>query len=47
MGEENEMGTIPYSIRFFKLTLLINTLFSLIGVILGLVAFPKMLSEAE
>jgi hypothetical protein len=46
MGEENEMGTIAFTIRFFKFTLLINTLFSLIGIILGLVAFPRILSEA-
>jgi hypothetical protein len=45
MGEEDQLGTVLYTIRFFKLSIFINTLFSLIGIIFGLIAFPRLLAE--
>ena len=35
--EEKEMGTVPFTLRFFKLSLVINILFVLISVAAGMV----------
>jgi len=37
MYEEDEMGTVPFTIRFFKLSLFINVLFCALGLGLGFV----------
>ena len=39
MQEENNMGTIAFTIRFFKLNLFINIIFSLVSILLGFAGF--------
>lgn len=41
--EENTMGTVPLAIRFFKLTVLINVLYSVFCLAVGLTLFPALL----
>ena len=45
--EENEMGTVHFTIRFFKLSLFINVLFGFVSVALGLFVLPVLLKEEE
>jgi hypothetical protein len=41
--EENSMGTVPFALRFFKLSLLINVLYSTFCLIFGLTLAPVLL----
>jgi membrane associated rhomboid family serine protease len=43
MQEENNMGTVPFALRFFKLSLFINVLFCLVSILIGFAAFPSLL----
>ena len=38
--EENNMGTVPFAIRFFKLTAFINFLFCLFAIAIGMTIMP-------
>lgn len=42
--EENEMGTVPFAIRFFKLTMFIDVLFSIIAIGVGMTFWPRMIN---
>jgi len=42
--EENSMGTVPFAIRFFKLTLFINLFYSVLCLVIGLTLIPGLLS---
>jgi hypothetical protein len=41
--EENNMGTVPFAIRFLKLSTFINAIHSAIALVLGLTIFPPVL----
>jgi len=43
MLEENTMGTVPFAIRFFKLSLVINVVYSLFCLLVGLTVAPTLL----
>lgn len=43
MQEENTMGTVAFSVRFFKLSLFINFIFSLVSILLGFAGFTSLL----
>jgi len=43
MIEENSMGTVPFAIRFFKLTLFINVLFCALSIGLGFLILPSLM----
>lgn len=43
--EENSIGTVPFTLKFWKLQIFINIVFALIGTIIGYVAFPRLLME--
>ncbi len=43
MLEENTMGTVPFAIRFLKLSLLINLVFSVFCLVVGLTLAPALL----
>merc|ERR1712086_117174 len=45
MIEENAMGTVPFAIRFLKLTIFINVLFSAVSLLLGFLVFPSLLGS--
>ena len=45
MMEENNMGTVPFALRFFKLQVFINTVFAVVGALLGYLVYPKLLAE--
>jgi len=42
--EENNMGTVPFTVRFLKLSLFINVVFSAVGLLIGMFVFPGVLS---
>lgn len=42
MYEEDEMGTVPFTLRFFKLSLFINVLFCVLGLGLGMTVMPAI-----
>lgn len=41
--EENSMGTVPFALRFFKLSLVINVLYSTFCLIIGYTLLPRLL----
>jgi uncharacterized membrane protein len=43
MQEENNMGTVAFAVRFFKLSLFIDFIFSLVSILLGLAGFTSLL----
>jgi len=45
MVEENAMGTVPFAIRFFKLTLFINVVYSVVAIALGLLVLPGVMRQ--
>lgn len=45
MIEENNMGTVPFAIRFLKLSTFINFTFSLASLVIGMLLFPPILSS--
>lgn len=45
MVEENAMGTVPFAIRFFKLTLFINIVYSAVSIGLGLLVLPAIMRQ--
>lgn len=44
MQEENNMGTVAFAIRFFKLSLFINLIFSLVSILLAFALSGSLLS---
>jgi uncharacterized membrane protein len=40
MQEEANMGTVAFTIRFFKLSLFINILFALVSILIAFIGFP-------
>jgi len=43
MREEDGMGTVAFAVRFFKLSLFINVIFSTLSILLALIGFPSLL----
>jgi hypothetical protein len=43
--EENSMGTVPFAIRFFKLSAFINVLYSVVCGIIGLTIMPAVMMQ--
>ena len=43
MIEEDSMGTVPYTIRFLKLNLIINVVYSVVAILLGVFVIPGIL----
>lgn len=41
--EENQMGTVAFTVRFFKLSLFVNLIFSLFGIFLGMTVSQMIL----
>ena len=41
--EERSIGTVPFAVRFLKLSIFINGLFVVISLVLGYLAFPSLL----
>ena len=45
MVEENAMGTVPFAIRFFKLTLFINVVYTVFAIAVGLLLLPGIMRQ--
>jgi membrane associated rhomboid family serine protease len=41
--EENQIGTVPFAVKFWKLSIFINFIYSLFSIILGMLAFPSVM----
>jgi uncharacterized membrane protein len=44
MREEDGMGTVAFTIRFFKLSLFINVIFSVVSILIALAGIPSLLA---
>jgi hypothetical protein len=42
--EENQMGTVAFTIRFFKLSIFVNILFCVVSILIALIGFPMVLA---
>jgi hypothetical protein len=44
MREEEGMGTVAFAVRFFKLSLFINMIFSSVSILIAFIGFPSLLA---